>query len=78
MSRTHDYESFENKILKDPWFKQIAWILHAMHYPHSFKMAAAGFSMCPWSGTYPMQFPTAAYQSEELEAEKAFNKIMGG
>ena len=77
LNRIHEFEGFEAKIMEDVWFKQSSWIRRAMHYPHSFKLASAGYTMCPWSGTYPQQFPSAELQREEVQAEKDFNKMMG-
>ena len=70
LNRTHEFEEFEKKIMS-------SWIRRAMHYPYSFKLASAGYTMCPWSGTYPQQFPSAELQREEVKAEKNFNKMMG-
>ena len=76
-TRTQDFEDFESKVLRDIWFQRSSWVRHALHYPHSFKLASAGFTMCPWSGTYPKRFPSLELQEEEVKAEIAFNKMMG-
>ena len=76
-TRTQDFEDFESMVTRDNWFQKSSWVRHAMHYPHSFKLASAGYTMCPWSGTYPKRFPSAELQREELLAEISFNKMMG-
>ena len=64
LNLSHEQLTFDAKIKQDVWYKQTAWILHAMHYPHSFNLAAAGYHMCPWSGAYPDKFLSAAMQKE--------------
>ena len=73
--RVAAFLGYELRWQESRWWKAYGWLAQAFGYPYSCAAATAGVWFDPFTGVYPVAWPSELTKEEEAGAENASLKL---